>query len=119
MQPAIESLYATGHWLLEQARFDDAASIFRVMTFAAPDDDRSWLGLGTCHEKIGQVHVAAKLYETGVTLAREPVRCLVAQAQALRALGLDEASEEALARAAELAESDDLAALVRAARSAS
>jgi Flp pilus assembly protein TadD len=118
MEPVIESLYATGHWLLEQSRFDDAASVFRVMTLAAPDDERSWLGLGTCHEKVGQVRVAEKLYGAGVTLAREPVRCLAAQALALRALGLDDASEEVFERAAELAASDELSELVRAARRA-
>ncbi|NVL83730.1 tetratricopeptide repeat protein, partial [Escherichia coli] len=64
MIPSVEALYATGHWLLTAERFADAAIVFRMMAVAAPSDERAWLALGSCHEGIGQVAIAASLYET-------------------------------------------------------
>lgn len=122
MNPAIEAIYATGHWLLEQARLDDAASVFRAMALAAPDDARAWLGLGACHERTGQLSVAARLYRAGVGVAREPARCLVAEARALRGAGDDDGADAALEQAERLVEAaldDELPALVRAARRSS
>lgn len=100
--PAIESLYATGHWLLEQQRFTDAASVLRTMALAAPNDERSWLALGACHEGVGQHAVAVQLYRAGIELACPAVRCAVALSFALRSLDRDEEAEEALERAAAL-----------------
>jgi tetratricopeptide (TPR) repeat protein len=100
---AIESLYATGYWLLEQSRYADAASVFRTMLVAAPTDERSWLALGACHEAAGQTAIAEKLYRSGVEVASPPVRCAVAQARTLRALGRDEEADLAFDRAEALA----------------
>jgi Flp pilus assembly protein TadD len=109
---AVESLYATGHWLLEQNRYSDAATVFRTMLLAAPTDERSWLALGACHEAIGQLNVAEKLYRSGLEVAAVPFRCAIAQARALRALGRDDDADAVLDRAESLADDADDRALV-------
>jgi tetratricopeptide (TPR) repeat protein len=100
---AIESLYATGYWLLEQHRYADAASVFQTMLVAAPTDERSWLALGACHEAVGQPAIAEKLYRSGVEVAEPAVRCAVAQARTLRELGRDDEADLAFDRAEVLA----------------
>lgn len=104
---AIEALYATGHWLLGLARYADAAVVFRVMTVAAPNDERSWLALGACHEAVGQTDIAAALYEIGSSVAAPTVRCAVAHARALRTLGRECEAQEVAGHALEVA--DELA----------
>lgn len=118
-QDAIEAIYATGHWLLENGRVAEAARVFRAMVHAAPRDERGWLGLGECHERNGQLRIAAELYGTGGAVAEPPVRCRVARARALLQSGLYEASEEALegaARAAEALGDEALVSLIAAER---
>jgi len=111
---AIEALYATGHWLLGQSRFKDAADVFRAMAKAEPGDERCWLGLGKAHEAAGHGVIAKEMYVTGVTLARGG-RCAVALARLLREHGHDGMAAEAIDFADQIAgETDDeaLAALV-------
>ena len=74
-EDAIEAIYATGHWLLERERIEDAARVFRAMVHAEPRDERGWLGLGTCHERRDQLRIAAELYGTGGAIAEPAVRC--------------------------------------------
>lgn len=100
---AVEALYATAHWLLGSSRFADAARVFRVMAYHCPEDERGWLGLGRCHEEIGQLAVAAEMYRIGESTCAHAVRCGVALARALRALGREEDASVALERASELA----------------
>jgi hypothetical protein len=116
---AVEAIYATAHWLLSRERAVDAAKVFRVMLRVAPRDERGWLGLGECHERIDQVRIAAELYGAGSVIAggtrSVSVRCLLARARALCKLGrcddipwiLDTA-----AQAAEAQENDELVSLV-------
>ncbi len=111
-QDALEAIYATGHWLLEDGRVADAARVFRAMVHAAPRDERGWLGLGECHERQGQLRIAAELYGTGGTIAEPPVRCRLARARALAESGLYEAREEALEAARQAAEALDDDALI-------
>jgi tetratricopeptide (TPR) repeat protein len=116
-QDALEAIYATGHWLLEDGRVAEAARVFRAMVHAAPRDERGWLGLGECHERQGQLRIAAELYGAGGAVAEPPVRCRLARARALAESGMHEASEEALDAAKQAAEAlgdDDLIALVAA-----
>jgi tetratricopeptide (TPR) repeat protein len=82
----VESLYATGHWLLLQKRYDDAARVFRAMALTRPEDERAWLALGTCHEALDQPDVANELYLVAATVAAPAVRCAIARARMLRAL---------------------------------
>ncbi len=115
----IEAVYATAHWLLARERAADAARVFRVMLGIAPRDERGWLGLGECHERIGQQRIAAELYGAGSVAAGGvhpvSVRCLVARARALAKL--DRAADvetalDAAARAAQQQGDADLVALV-------
>jgi Flp pilus assembly protein TadD len=111
---AIEALYTTGHWLLDQGRFKDAADVFRAMAMVKPEDERSWLGLGQAHERASQRVIAKEMYVTGVALAHGG-RCAIALARVLRELGNTEGAATALDFADTLAkdEGDDaLAALV-------
>jgi tetratricopeptide (TPR) repeat protein len=105
----VEKLYATGHWLLGEERFDDAAQVFRVMLQLAPADERGWLGLGECHRRADQPNIALELFAMGSAAAEPSPRCLVACARVLKALGRDSESDLAYERAAELASksSDD------------
>jgi hypothetical protein len=88
---SIEAVYATAHWLLARERASDAAKVFRVMLQMAPRDERGWLGLGECHERIEQPRIAAELYGAGSVIAGRPgsvsVRCLLARARAMSKLG--------------------------------
>jgi tetratricopeptide (TPR) repeat protein len=118
----VESLYATGYWLLARDRVTDAAKVFRVMLHAAPRDERGWLGLGECHERAGQYRIALQLYGAGSVVAESGVRCHVARARVLRALDLPDEAREALdlaERAADDSRDADLADLVVRARRSS
>jgi hypothetical protein len=111
---AIEVLYATGHWLLSNARPTEAAEMFRLMTLTKADDERGWLALGACHEAIGQPRIAIELYRIAVIAAAPAVRCTIARGRALRALAADDEAVEAFDMAHELATSageTELAAL--------
>lgn len=115
-EQSIESLYAAGHWLLLQERFDDAACIFRTMLQAAPADERAWLALGACHENIDQRRIAAELYRLAEVTAAPALRCRIALARALRHEGHHDEADEAYDQAIEAAEEhgdDDLADLAR------
>lgn len=92
---AIEALYATAKWLLDQGRILDAVHVFRAMLVAAPVDERAWLGLGACHEALGQPAIAVDLYAYGATTCGG-VRCHVARARALRVIGRESDAELAL-----------------------
>ena len=111
---AVEAMYATGHWLLEQERYKDAADVFRAMASAQPEDERGWLGLGQAHEGAQQQLIAREMYLTGLTLAHGG-RCAIALARILREMGDDSDAAEAIDFAESIArDSDDeaLAALV-------
>ena len=42
---AVDTLFATAHWLLSEERPRDAACVLRAMVLASPGDERGWLGL--------------------------------------------------------------------------
>ena len=67
---AVEGLYATGHWLLSQDRFANAADVLRAMTLVAPEDERGWVALGAAHEGVAQLEVAKEIYAAGYALAK-------------------------------------------------
>jgi Flp pilus assembly protein TadD len=100
----IEGLYATGFWLLDEQREEEAADVFRTMLHLAPQDERAWLGLGECHFRMGQLEIALELYSMGAVEADPTVRCRAARARALRALGRHEEADAAYSDALALAE---------------
>lgn len=118
---AVESLYALGHWLVTQDRFHDAAVVFRLMLRAAPTDDRGWLALGLCHERLGQPEVALELYGGGAVAAEPSARCHLARFRVLWDLDRLHEADEAIEIAREVAEQgddDDLVAQIDAERRA-
>lgn len=108
---AASGLYAVGHALLVRDDFRSAATVFRAMAAAVPDDERAWLGLGACHEGIDQPAIAVEMYRTGEALAPSPVRCTLARARVQRTMGFEAEAAEALAGAAALAADADNAEL--------
>src|SRR5262249_15423936 len=104
---AAEALYAAGHLLLEQQNPTHASGVFRAMALLAPGDERSWLGLGACHEAVEQDVLALEIYGAGRALSRAPIRLELACARVLRRLGRDREAEQALDRAEHLADIDD------------
>ena len=111
----LDALYATAYALVQAQRFADAACVFRAMLKAAPTDERAWVGLGECHERVGQPHLALEIFGAGSLAARPSVRCTLARARVLRALGQSATLEETLEEARTLAaliESDELRRLV-------
>jgi hypothetical protein len=115
---ATEAIYAAGHWLLFHERVADAAEVFRVMLKVAPRDERAWLGLGQCHERISQPLIALELYGAGSIVAGDAVassvRCLLARARILSKIGRDaEGALDEADAAAERTGDEQLIALVR------
>lgn len=108
---ACNALYAAGHHLLERDRIDDAAVLFRTMLLADAEDERGWLALGACHERLEQDAMAEQLYSAGAQLARSRVRCLIAVTRLLRRLR-DDRALDALDAATELAATDEEEELV-------
>jgi tetratricopeptide (TPR) repeat protein len=114
--PTVEAIYATGHWLFAREEWANAAKVFRVMIHTAPRDERGWLALGECHERIEQPLIALELYGAGSVVAAPSARCDLARARTLRELDRDDEADEAFARAEQLAaegDDEDLVALAR------
>jgi Flp pilus assembly protein TadD len=89
-RPPTESLYALAFSKLGQHSYCDAACLLRLMLHLAPTDERAWLGLGLCHERLGQLEVASQLYASGVLAANPSGRCALACARLLGRRGLDD-----------------------------
>ena len=88
-----------------QERFIDAAAVFRIMLQVAPEDERSWLALGECHELAGHTDVALELYGAGTCAIENAVRCEIARFRLLHQLGRIDEADEAIASARAMAES--------------
>lgn len=107
MNPAqcIDSLYSVAYALLDAERIRDATNAFRVMVRFAPLDERAWLGLGECHERVGEIEIASELYGAGASVSSPPsARCFVALARLARRSGELDAAAEHYDSAASLAE---------------
>lgn len=102
-----DTFYATGYWLLEQQRHEDAKHVFRTMLTLAPSDERAWLALGACHEGVHELDKAARLYALAQFACGVALRCLVASARVLRKLERDEEAADAYAKAAGFAADTD------------
>lgn len=99
----VEALYALGHWLLSSARTEDAAIVFRTLVVSAPEDERGWLAMGVCHEKLGQLEVARHIYSSARITVPASCRCQFALARLCRILG-DESAPDELEKAEAIAE---------------
>jgi tetratricopeptide (TPR) repeat protein len=120
-RPAVEALYATAYWLHESGRYGDAACVFRSMLTVEPEDERGWLGLGACHEALGQEAIALEIYAAAAAVLEAPVRSQLARARLMRSRGEHESAAEALVLAGTCAQESrdpDLCRLVAAEGSA-
>jgi len=98
------ALYGFGYGMLEQERWCDGADVFRAMVLACPTDERAWLGLGKCHEELGETQVAIDLYAFGCAAIPSAVRCRVALARVFRAAARYQDADEALDMAQRVAD---------------
>ena len=106
-QQAVEILYTTGFALHAQERYRDAAQVFQIMLQAAPTDERGWMALADCHEKLGQRYIALELFSAG-TIAAEPApRCMLSRFRILYDLNRSQEADEAYDAALELAATTD------------
>ncbi len=106
-QHAVEILYTTGFQLHAQERYRDAAQVFQIMLQAAPTDERGWLALADCHEKIGQRHIALELFSAGTIAAQPAPRCMLSRFRLLYDLNRSQDADEAFEAALELAGAAD------------
>lgn len=84
--PPEDTLYSLAHREITLGNYRDAATLLRLMLHLAPDDERSWLALGLCHEREGQPGVARELYSAGTVAAAPSGRCALAAARVCLAL---------------------------------
>lgn len=103
MSTLADTLYALGQWLIEEGRAADAVHVYRTMLMSAPQDERSWLGIGQSHERLGHDEPALALYELGEKTVPTSFRCPLARARLLRRMNKDVAAESAFERAEERA----------------
>ncbi len=79
------------------------------MLHTSPSDERGWLGLGTCHERAGELNTAVRLYEVARHACPGSVRARLALARVLRRVDREDEARSAYEAAGELAdEADDL-----------
>src|SRR5258708_29007729 len=102
-QHAVEILYTTGFQLHAQARYCDAAQVFQIMLQAAPTDERGWLALADCHEKLGQRSIALELFSAGTVAADPAPLCMLSRFRLLYDLNRSQEADEAFGAALELA----------------
>src|SRR5690242_11246184 len=110
---AVEILYSTGFQLHAQERYRDAAQVFQVMLQAAPTDERGWLALADCHEKLGQRYIALELISAATIAAQPAPRCMVSRFRLLYDLDRAQEAEEAYDAALELADGANDEELIR------
>ncbi|HYQ42901.1 MAG TPA: hypothetical protein VER11_13065 [Polyangiaceae bacterium] len=102
-----ELVYCKGFELHADGRYADAAAVFRVMLQIAPTDERGWLALGDCHEKIGQKRVAFEIYGAGGVAAQPAPRCLIARFRILYDTGRFAEADAAFSDVEQLAGHDE------------
>jgi predicted TPR repeat methyltransferase len=109
----IERLYASAHAAL--ASGDDEAALrgFAALTFAAPRDERGWLGLGVCHERSGELHAAVALYGLGAGLVPTSPWLEVGRGRALHRLGRAAEAQRAFDLAESITEGAEALASLR------
>jgi tetratricopeptide (TPR) repeat protein len=101
----LDALYAVGHKLIGQDRCREAISLFRTMLLVDARDERGWLALATCHERLDEPQKAIALCRLALSACEgKAVRCAVACARIHRALGENDEALDTYADAARLAD---------------
>lgn len=112
---AVDALYGVGHWLVAQERHRDALTVFRTMLVLDGADARAWLGLGACHEALGENDKALGLYLLASTACgARAARCTTARARLLWRSGEADEAREAYEVARRQAETSQDAELLEA-----
>jgi hypothetical protein len=102
---ALDTLYATGHWLVCAGRHRDALSLFRTMLLVDARDERGWLGLALSHEALDEHEKAIVLCKLAANACEGgAIRCTIARARMQRLLGADAEACDAYREAARLAD---------------
>lgn len=83
--PSAGAIYTLGFQNLRQRRISTAMDVFRSLILLFPSDERGWLGLGLCHERVGHPDLAREVYGTGSLIAIHPQRCQKAHKRLLPA----------------------------------
>ena len=109
---AVEALYTAGFRLQAEESYREASALFRAMVQAAPTDERGWLALGHCHERLGQLRIALELYSAGSIAAEPAPRCLLSRFRALYDLNRTSDADDAFDKALHVANAREDAALV-------
>ncbi len=104
---AIDAIYAAGHFLFTNDRVLEALDLFRTMMLAAPTDERGWLGLGACHEMLGEDDRALDIYRIARRAISRHTRIEIAMARSFKARGEHGDAADAYARAAQCAEAEN------------
>jgi tetratricopeptide (TPR) repeat protein len=99
--PRLEALYALAYRKLNEHNHADAGALLRLMLHVAPGDERAWLALGLCHERLGQLKLASELYAAGAMAARPSGRCALACARVLDRQGQSDSASELYVHAVE------------------
>jgi tetratricopeptide (TPR) repeat protein len=102
-----ELVYSKGFAFHADGRYAEAAEAFRVMLQIAPTDERGWLALGDCHEKVGQKRVALEIYGAGSVAAQPAPRCLISRFRILYDAGHFSEADAVLNDADSLAADDE------------
>lgn len=119
----LDALYAIGHRLIGQDRCRDALSLFHTMLLVEPRDERGWLALASCHEKLDEPEKAIALCELASSACEgKALRCAVALARLHKTRGDDDeaaATYEEAARIADVLDEPEMATLIAAEMAAS
>ena len=107
-----DALYAGGIWMLERDRPFDAAHFFRAMLIDSPTNERAWLGLGTCHERLDQDEEARDIYLAAYVAASRKVRCGIALSRVYRRGGQAETAASTLESLDDFAEAEEMEELL-------
>jgi Flp pilus assembly protein TadD len=109
----IERLYASAHAALASGDDETALRGFAALTFAAPRDERGWLGLGVCQERRDNFHAAVALYGFGAGLIPRSPWLELGRGRALQRAGRFDDAQRAFALAEALTESASEVAQLR------
>ncbi len=80
---AIEVFYTAAHQLIVAEQYQDAATMLRAMIIAAPNDDRGWLALSHCHEKMEHWVIAKEILAAGRAVVADNARLSLALARSM------------------------------------
>lgn len=104
---SLSHLYASGYDLYRNGKYLDARDFFRFITYANPQDRRSWMGLGACYQMVKLYKQAIECYSVAAIQNPEDPYVHFHAAECYHLLGENEVSIETLDSAMTAAKSSD------------